>query len=139
MARPDETKIAPIEGGDASLIQALGDSDDAAVDDVEYSIGVGGDDIAGALQVGQLQGRKLRVQLRKVIDELFDATMPQIAPDQIADLGQDDIRNQNDVRIIRHKCLGILMPRVLEIEKRKEEAAVGDDVQESARCLNLSV
>ena len=65
--------------------------------------------------------------------------MSEIARDQITDFRQDDIGNEQCFGILRHKRLSIAMPRVSQIEQRKKEATVYNEIQGSMLLEFLGV
>ena len=87
MAGADGGEVAVVEGGDLGDGEAFGEGDDGGVDGAEGEVGVGGDEVGGAVEVRRGGFGELEVAGCEGAEELGFEPWAGLAGQQVADLG----------------------------------------------------
>src|SRR6266511_940445 len=94
VAWADGGEVAAVEGGDLGDGEAFGQGDDGGVDGAEREVGVGGDEVGGAVEVGGCRFGELEVAGREGAEELGFEPRAGLAGKQVADLGDNQRRHE---------------------------------------------
>jgi hypothetical protein len=124
MPRSNDAEMALVQGPHLGLVQPLGESDDAGINDSERQVAVLVLQLATALQIGQRRGFDGIDAAIDVLEEDQPGVDGQALGTPIVELGQNQGRDDEILRCIGDQAGAALVVRIRRVQGRQQRPGV---------------